>query len=904
MISSLPALLRRILTTNSAFLPGVLVLGLLLPIPVSAEDYSKDVEADVEELRARILTTSRLPHGESVASLAELPVILWVERCFIGSNDVYSGEGFRYAVLRVSVGNRTDEEIVIPRDQITLKTDSRSYPVGPGTSRRFRNSPLEIDWTPEQHPRAQTQLDTPKTITVRPGKATTIWTVFFGLDSLPVIPSLTLQVQPEGKEILELDVSRQQNARLGLITERTGPEKCLAVMRIHGHLNRVNSAELARQITEIRNQGGERFLVKWESGSTPCDEVLFSWLATTTRFRRDENPLLMQLPVLPELRQIALCQVPEENREALEWDEAGRHLHADELEGTTALLKDIYQRISVDALLREIRTGHLWGRRAALQIGGRRLGSDAFPVLMELADSEDLDLRRDAILALGYQSQANSFLTELLLGNKPEDAELALEALTTVTTRENREQLLKELEGSRIQVPRQIVLPILATHYHPDWDRYLIRCVAEMLPDVRRTALEVLQQLGHPELDGLCIAALNDPDLSVRGVAFQVLKESPDTASRRSALAHVMRQLSAHQQISNSGLALIEEMKETAAAPLLIAQLQNSNIPRYRLIEAIGRVGSDDHCRQVLALLETLNDDEQLAALELAAHLPLETQLKTAKQVAAGKSQPLREAAIGIYRRVANDQAVQGLGEMLNNSSDDMASEVVYALSEIGTESAVGELRRFRNQARDAKNTRNMQIADSGLREWRHRLPGWNFVENGNVHVMGNELDEAITAYTLAITINPDLSEAYSMRGNTYLRRENIDAAGKDFRKALELDPDDSQAVTGVGIVQAIHGEWKEAVQFVRDRADHFPNDRFFPYNMACVYGRAIEAIQKEGEDSENQQQIPELRKEAIALLKGSIALGFNQFDWMKVDPDLATFRDLPEFKELLRQEE
>ncbi len=872
---------------------------------VAGEDFSKLVEEDVATLQERIHAVARLPNGNAVESIADQPVILWVERCFIGSNDVFSGEGFRYVVLRVSIGNRTEKDLVVQRDKISLKTESRSWSVGPGTSQQFRNSPLEIDWTPEQHPRPQTLLETPRSITVRPGKSTSIWTVFYGMDSIPAIPSMVLQVQPESGEMLTLDVNAQQNARLGFVSETLGPLDCLTVLSIHGQLNRVNSAFLAERIQEVQKRGGQRILIEWGPEAGPSDEVLFNWLATTDDQERMENPLLTQLPPLPALRHIGLCQVPEENLEGLQWERAGDHLYPTTQAGAAALLKEVFERAPVQTVLRELRQGHPWSQRAALQIAARRLGSDAYPLLLELAQKPDLESRREVILALGFQPQATSYLDQLLYGNDPTDAELALEALAATASSEGRKRILKELTTSEVKIPRRNVLKILAKTYHPDWDPYLISCVSDSNPDVRRTALEVLQQLGHADLDQLCITALGDTNDSVSQTAFQVLKQSTHPAARHAALTHTMKQLKEQQTIPLSGLSLIDEMKETSAAPLLIGLLKKKDGPRVRYIEVIGQIGTDEHCRQVLELLETFEDDEQIAALELAVQLPLDVQLATAKRATTSKSRAVREGAIEILRQLSTDEAVRLLGQMISTSDDELLTEIAFALSEIGTKAAIQQLRQFRTQAQETKNARRIQIAESGLREWKHRLPGWNLVENGNLHVMSNEFDEAIKAYTLALTINSELAEAYSMRANTHLRRDEFDQAGKDFNKALELDPDDSQAVTGVAIVQAIQGDWEKAVQFVKERADQFPHDRFFPYNMACVYARAIESIRKSNPELslEQKQKILDLQNDALTQLKVSMSLGFNQFDWMKVDPDLASIRDLEEFKRLLKGE-
>ena len=62
----------------------------------------------------------------------------------------------------------------------------------------------------------------------------------------------------------------------------------------------------------------------------------------------------------------------------------------------------------------------------------------------------------------------------------------------------------------------------------------------------------------------------------------------------------------------------------------------------------------------------------------------------------------------------------------------------------------------------------------------------------GNVHVEQGQYDKAITDFTEAIRINPDLAEAYYNRGVAHRKLGNDVKADADFAKAKELgyDPD------------------------------------------------------------------------------------------------------------------
>jgi len=60
------------------------------------------------------------------------------------------------------------------------------------------------------------------------------------------------------------------------------------------------------------------------------------------------------------------------------------------------------------------------------------------------------------------------------------------------------------------------------------------------------------------------------------------------------------------------------------------------------------------------------------------------------------------------------------------------------------------------------------------------------------------------------------------------------------------------------------------------------PNDNVMLYNAACVYARINE------------------KKLAIETLRTIILAGYEDFDWMKKDPDFENIKNEPEFLELI----
>jgi len=857
-----------------------------------------------EEVRQLILKTAALPGGGTVKPLADGPVLVWVERCFYGSDNAYSSEETRYAVLRVLVANRTDAEIRIKREKITLQAAGKDFSIGARLT-LLRNVPLQIDWHDAGHVRAQSQLRTPQTLKIAPGKASAFWCLFAGFDSIPELPELRLKIVPETGAPLELDLNAQQKARLGLSILRLGPGGALALLTVHGQLNRINAGAMAKEIITIVEQGGSRFLVQWAPEARPSDDVLFNWLIASSHRAEQDNPLQQQLPALPATRQFLLAELPQENLDVEEWNGLGIAIYKTSREAAVFALKEIYEQIDPRIALQEIKTGHPWSKIAALEYAGPRLHPDALPDLLALSESSDPSVQTAAVMALGAQknSAAQEALEKLIFHADPELAKTAFSSLLQTATPQGRQTASRLLKEKKINIPRSELLPLLADYYHPAWLPEIVDSIHDPQPAVRSQALAVLHRIGHPQLIEFCRAGLKDSDESVRQQAFQILVDQSDRSGEQSAREYALKRLE-EGHIDDAILQFVERIRETRATPALVAALKDPNADRNRLIEVIGVIGTDQHLKQVLEMVPEFDDEERMATLLLSSRMSVPERLKLVRTVLETSQTTVAYTAIEILKSIGNDEALDILDSMLKKrTSQELVDVTCVALGEIGTSAAVQRLRQLRKQADQAGNNHQFNAAMQGLKIWRSRLPGLNFIESGYIHLNGNDDEKAIKAFSMAILINPELPDAFASRGNIYLRKGDFKKAGKDFDRAIALDEYDGQAITGVAIVKAIHGDWQNAVRMVDEKAPRFSSDRFYAYNTACVYSRTVEALKKQEPDEERDQHILEFEKRALSKLKTAVNDGFQDFDWMGRDPDLASIRDLPEFKKLLSRE-
>ena len=124
--------------------------------------------------------------------------------------------------------------------------------------------------------------------------------------------------------------------------------------------------------------------------------------------------------------------------------------------------------------------------------------------------------------------------------------------------------------------------------------------------------------------------------------------------------------------------------------------------------------------------------------------------------------------------------------------------------------------------------------------------------------------------------------------------------AKKDFEKAVALDDQNHQAVTGLGICLAVEGKFEEGIKVGEDLRAKYANDGLYRYNIACIYGRAVEKLLKDDTLPDREKKLESYRRKALDDLRESQKLGYNDQEWTKKDPDLTSLHDLPEFQELL----
>ncbi|MEM7682137.1 MAG: tetratricopeptide repeat protein [Planctomycetota bacterium] len=96
--------------------------------------------------------------------------------------------------------------------------------------------------------------------------------------------------------------------------------------------------------------------------------------------------------------------------------------------------------------------------------------------------------------------------------------------------------------------------------------------------------------------------------------------------------------------------------------------------------------------------------------------------------------------------------------------------------------------------------------------------------------------DSALEAFSRALDENPDLTQAYRGIGHIYLERDQLDNAAAAFEKAVAIEPNSFSAQYDYGLVQHLMGDLRSAVAVYLKALSIDPSDVKANRNLAAAY--------------------------------------------------------------------
>lgn len=108
-------------------------------------------------------------------------------------------------------------------------------------------------------------------------------------------------------------------------------------------------------------------------------------------------------------------------------------------------------------------------------------------------------------------------------------------------------------------------------------------------------------------------------------------------------------------------------------------------------------------------------------------------------------------------------------------------------------------------------------------------------LEKGRTFLSAGNLNAAITELSTAVSLDPKLSEANTLLGVAYDRKGLNDLARQSFEGALHDPNDQAMHLNNLGYLEYTHGEYKEAVKYLKRAAKLAPDDQRIWNNLGLA---------------------------------------------------------------------
>src|SRR5258705_5003053 len=147
--------------------------------------------------------------------------------------------------------------------------------------------------------------------------------------------------------------------------------------------------------------------------------------------------------------------------------------------------------------------------------------------------------------------------------------------------------------------------------------------------------------------------------------------------------------------------------------------------------------------------------------------------------------------------------------------------------------------------------------------------------------------EEAVAAYRKALELDPKSTIVRNNLANLYSKQGLYEDAAREYEDLVQRDPGNATAKANLDAMvknKAVLQEKKEQTSSAVQGADSKPKDPQAAYNAARVYARLGDADQ------------------ALTWLNKALDLGYDQFDYLSLDPALVNLKKDPRFLKLLEE--
>lgn len=145
-------------------------------------------------------------------------------------------------------------------------------------------------------------------------------------------------------------------------------------------------------------------------------------------------------------------------------------------------------------------------------------------------------------------------------------------------------------------------------------------------------------------------------------------------------------------------------------------------------------------------------------------------------------------------------------------------------------------------------------------------VPGYEMLTAGHRRYRAKDFSGAVEEYSRAIVANPSLEAAYFWRGRAYVKKNDLPAAGNDFRKVLEINPRNVEAWNWLGWLSSKEGKHDDCIAYLSRAVELRPDGSWSYYYRGRCYSQKGETA-KARDDAEKACRLG--LKEACRMLQG-----------------------------------
>jgi tetratricopeptide (TPR) repeat protein len=163
---------------------------------------------------------------------------------------------------------------------------------------------------------------------------------------------------------------------------------------------------------------------------------------------------------------------------------------------------------------------------------------------------------------------------------------------------------------------------------------------------------------------------------------------------------------------------------------------------------------------------------------------------------------------VKIKAKVSTDE----IGEMARKVKEKSVVEE-YKRLQRDYENLADEFALLKKQLKEAKYVAEKRQVETKIAYSERRFQSNEWVKEGRKHLLKEEYDAALEAFTRAIIIDPDNAWAYVGRGAAYGKKYQDDMAMRDLNKAISIYPNDPWAYLNRGCIHALNDQHDRAIE-------------------------------------------------------------------------------------------